>query len=439
MSTLASYRRLLELAGPLYFVVAFFGRLPLSMSQLGTLLLVSSVTDSYATGGLAAGVLAVANAVGAPVAGALADRFGQRPVLLVQSGAGAAALAGLVSAAEQGAGGATLVAAAALSGMLIPQVGPLSRARWRPMLGHSDPHRERLLNTAFSYDGAADEAAFVLGPAAVGILVAVASPSAAVVAAAVGLLVFGTAFALHPTARRRPVGWDADAASGAGHSTPAPSASAPAPRVLTPVFVALLVALLSVGALFGATQTGTSVLADASGQSGLTGLVHATLGIGSVIAGLGTALLPASFAQERRMVLCAGFLLVFSLPLLLVDSLGTLTLVVLALGFGVAPFMISAFTLGERTLPPGRFALGLSLLGSSVNVGYAVGAGIAGRLADHLGQDRGHTAAFAVTVSAMVVAVLVSLGLLRRLRRLERGALSEASAPETAHPLLDVR
>ena len=74
VSPIASYRRLFALAGPLYVVTAFLGRLPLAMSQMGALLLVSSATGSYAAGGLAAGALAVANAVCSPVAGALADR-----------------------------------------------------------------------------------------------------------------------------------------------------------------------------------------------------------------------------------------------------------------------------------------------------------------------------------------------------------------------------
>ena len=42
MSPLASYRRLFTLAGPLYVAVAFVGRLPLAMAQMGTLLLVAT-------------------------------------------------------------------------------------------------------------------------------------------------------------------------------------------------------------------------------------------------------------------------------------------------------------------------------------------------------------------------------------------------------------
>ena len=100
MSPLASYRRLFTLAGPLYVAVAFVGRLPLAMAQMGTLLLVAGTTGSYGTGGAAAGALAVANAVGAPVAGSLADRVGQRPVVLVQSLLGGLGLLALVALAQ---------------------------------------------------------------------------------------------------------------------------------------------------------------------------------------------------------------------------------------------------------------------------------------------------------------------------------------------------
>jgi predicted MFS family arabinose efflux permease len=54
------------------------------------------------------------------------------------------------------------------------------------------------------------------------------------------------------------------------------------------------------------------------------------------------------------------------------------------------------FTLGERICPPERVALGMTLLGSMVGVGYAVGAGVAGPLTD----AHGYSAAFVVTVIA---------------------------------------
>ena len=45
--------------------------------------------------------------------------------------------------------------------------------------------RLRLVGAAFSYEGSADEASFVIGPALVGLAVSVVSPTASIVGAAV--------------------------------------------------------------------------------------------------------------------------------------------------------------------------------------------------------------------------------------------------------------
>jgi MFS family permease len=184
VSPISSYRTLLQLAGPTYVLVAFIGRLPLAMSQLGTLLLVATATGSYGLGGLSAGALAVSNAVGAPVAGTFADRIGQRHVVLVQSLLGATGLALLVAVVHAGAADALVVLTAGATGLVLPQVGPLARVRWRPLTRATGAHQRRLVDAAFSYEGAADEASFAIGPALVGLSVAAFSPEGALLLAA---------------------------------------------------------------------------------------------------------------------------------------------------------------------------------------------------------------------------------------------------------------
>ncbi len=403
MSPLASYRHLLDLAGPAYVAVAFLGRLPLSMSQLGTLLLVSTATDSYGTGGLAAGALAVSNAAGSPLAGAIADRVGQRPVVLVQSLAGAAAMVALVLLTLGDQPGPVLVAASVVTGFALPQVGPLARVRWRPMTESAGQHQRRLMNAAFSYEGAADEASFVLGPALVGVAAVLVSPAGALLTAAALLAVFGCAFALHDTARL--TGGAARAEVQA--------------RLLTGVFVSLLLAQLLIGVLFGATQTGTTALAEHEGEPGLAGLIHAMLGVGSVVAGLATVLLPERIGHERRVLGSAVALVAFAWPLLLVDSLPGLVAVVLLLGFGVAPYMIGVFSVGERAVPQSRVGTAMTLLAGATGIGYAVGSSVAGQLVD----ADGYPAAFGVTVAATVLGLLLALAGQRAWRR-------TADAPE---------
>lgn len=410
MSPLASYRRLFELAGTTYVVVAFLARLPLAMSQLGTLLLVSEATGSYGLGGLSAGALAVANAIGAPVSGSLADRLGQRHVVLVQSSAGAVALTALVALVHAGASDAAVVGMAALAGLTMPQVGPLARVRWRPITARTGTHQRRLVDTAFSYEGAADEASFAIGPALIGLGAVLISPGGALLLAAGLLAAFGTAFALHRTAR---TGRRDDVLADAG-------------RLVTPVLVVLVLAQLLIGTLFGATQTGTTVLATDAGQPGLAGLVHATLGVGSALAGVATAFIPARIGLERRILAAAAALLVLSVPLLTVDGLPTLVPVVAVLGCAVAPFMIGVFTIAERVVAPARVATAMTVLASATGLGYAVGSSIAGRLAD----VHGYTAAFAVTVSAMTLALALVAANQHRLRAALR--VSEDNEQEPA-------
>ncbi|MET0822146.1 MAG: MFS transporter, partial [Aeromicrobium sp.] len=160
MSAIAAYRALLRIVGPAYILVAFLGRIPLAMSQLGVLVLVSSSTGRYGVGGAAAGILAISNAVGSPLFGSLSDRIGQRPVVLVQSLAGAAGLAGIVAVTHPDASQAVIFVLASVTGFVMPQVGPLARVRWRPITRDAGDQR-RLVDAAFSYEGAADEASFV--------------------------------------------------------------------------------------------------------------------------------------------------------------------------------------------------------------------------------------------------------------------------------------
>lgn len=399
MSPIDSYRHLFGLTGRTYILVAFLARLPLAMSQLGALLLVSDATGSYGAGGFCAGALAVANAVGAPFWGARADRLGQRRVVAFQSLAGAAGVLGILLVVGADLPWGVAAVASAVAGLLLPQIGPLARVRWRPITAGSGSRQHRLVDAAFSYEGAADEASFVLGPALIGLGVSVASPTVALALAATALAVFGTWFALHETAT-------------VTHAATARSSGAVG-RLLTPAVLVLCVAQLLVGTVFGSVQTGTSVLATTAGSPGLTGYLHALLGVGSVIAGLAVAALPASFSLPARLRWFAAGLLALSAPLLVVGSLAALVPVLLVLGCTVAPYMITTFTLAERITPASRTGAAMTALAAATGLGYAVGAASAGRLADW----GGHTPAYAVTVGAGVAAVVVSWACARMLTR----------------------
>nr|WP_255669334.1 MFS transporter [Aeromicrobium duanguangcaii] len=376
---------------------------------MGVLLLVAQATGRYGIAGATAGALAVANAAGSPFFGALADRIGQRPVVLVQSIFGSLGLVSIVFFANQGVSSVVLIVVAALTGLAMPQVGPLARVRWRPVLALRvnegrirKDEVDRFVDLAFSYEGAGDEASFVLGPALVGILGVLMGAEGALLAAAVLLLVFGTSFAMHRTAALVPRG-----------SEHAPTHGV---TLWTKAFVALAAAVFLMGMLFGSIQSGTTVLATDQGHPDVAGLIHAVLGIGSVMAALSLAALPASILYATRMLWASGAMVVLALPLLFVHTIPQLVAVIAVMGFAVAPYLISSFALAGLIVPPARIGTAMTFMAGATGLGYATGASIAGRAADGAFGAGGPTPAFTVTISAMAAAFLLSVATQKILR-----------------------
>ena len=288
-SARSGYARLPQLAGRAFLPVAFGARLPFSMLTIGTLLLVTSTTSSVALGGLASAATALGTALGGPAQGALADRVGQRRVLLVSVPVATVAVLALVVAASAPAATAAVLVAAAATGASAPQVGPLARVRWL-RLAADEP---RTVDAAMSYESTADEVSFVLGPALVGILASAGSPQVAVLVAAGGIAVLGTAFALHPTARATA---PLPLATVAPHAVPTPGG----PLSLVRREAVVLVGMLAMGLLFGGTQAALTALTREAGVPGSAGLVYAVMGVGSAATALSVVALPRHETRRER-------------------------------------------------------------------------------------------------------------------------------------------
>ena len=166
-----------------YFPIAFVGRLPFAMMIVGVLLLVVSERGSVADGGLVAASAGIGTALSGTLVGTIADRVGQRGVLLGSGAISVAAAAGLLWATGSGAPVVALAAIAIVLGGSTPQVAPFSRSRLVVVVrsAASGSRRERGLSYVMSYESVMDEASFVLGPVLVGLLTALIAPWAPLV------------------------------------------------------------------------------------------------------------------------------------------------------------------------------------------------------------------------------------------------------------------
>ncbi|MFF4423517.1 MFS transporter [Streptomyces sp. NPDC001549] len=400
VGTVSTYRQVIALTGPLLPLVSFLARLPVAMSQFGSFLLVAQTSGSLATAGTVGGALSIGQVLFGPVLGWLADRHGQRRVVLAAAAVNAVATAALVAGALTHLATVPLAAIGALTGASVPLIGPLARTR-SVALAHRAKSGESVVGAVHALEGTLDEVSFVFGPALVGLAALLAHPAVALAGAAGLVAVFGTAYALHPTAAV--TGGYPRTESGGG---PPARDRLPGSRVRPPGVVhAVRGSLALQGAMFGACQAGITALTIRLGVPDQAAVVYSAMGVVSAVVGISLGALPARFGLRLRWRVATGAALVLSVPLLFTDSLWPLYAVVTVLGAAYAPHLITAFALTERAVEPARLSTAMAFAASCLVAGQATALVVCGCLAETYGP----AGAFAVAVGAAALCLVLAL------------------------------
>jgi len=379
------YRRILAIRDARQPVLGTaIDRIPIAAISLATILLVRGETGSFAIAGFVAAAFAIANAVSLPIQGRLVDRLGQTRVLSVALVLNPIALIGLVLAAGAGAGPPELAAIGALSGATVPATGSCMRALWSTLIPDAS-----LRQSAYALDAVSLEVAFIAGPLLTAALVAIGSPTIAVLAnaafAAGGTLIF--------VASRASRSWR-------GHSIPAGWAGPLRSRGI----VVLLFVELAFGAALGAMEISITAFATEEGSSSLSGVLIAVQAAASLAAGLWYGSRHhAAPAADRYPRICFLMALGF-VPLLFTTSIVEALPLMAISGFAFAPAGTVLYTLVDELAPPGTATEAFTWMITAIAGGVAAGAAVGGALVTGGHPHRG----FAATVAAAVVACVVA-------------------------------
>lgn len=385
-------RLLLERTGLGYFPLALISRLPFAMMVVGVLTLVVTARGSIELGGVNSAMTGLGCASFGPLLGAAADRFGQRPALLVSGALNSVLLGAFAWVAFSPLPDWVMLTGAFLIGASAPQTSPMSRSRLVAIISRDIPvqRRPRLIGGVLAYESAADEVVFVFGPVIVGLLASTVGAWAPVAGAAILTAVFVTAFAVHRT------------------STPAKSRAeraatlAPASELARPALVITVLGIFGVGLLFGSTLTALTSFMQDQGDAERAGLIYGAMGVGSAIFALAVALLPPSFSLRARWLVFALVILFGALLLQFSRSEFGVTLSLVVMGFGTGPALVTLYGFGARRSPEGRSATVMTMLGSAIMVGQSTGAVVTGFVAGTGGSS-------AALVLPLIAAVLVLL------------------------------
>lgn len=380
---LSTYRTILATPGaPAFTAAGALGRLPLSMTGLGIVLLISQRTGEYAPAGIVAAVYQLVSAAFAPVQGRLADRLGQAPVLIAAGGLFAGGGALLLATVDH-----SLVAAAvgaAIAGAGAPQAGNMVRARWTHVL----QDRSRL-QTAFALEAVLDEAVFIVGPVLVTALTLSALDWSGLAVAGAAAIVGAWGLALQR--RTQPPHREATRA------TQEPMAWS----MLGPI----VIAALGLGILFGSAEVLVVAFTDEQGRPGAAGIVLAVWALGSLLAGVIVGTRPPPADPVRRLRVTTGGLVVLFAPLPFAPNIVALAIGFLLAGLMLAPTLIAAVHLVEVNVPNSRLTEALTWTTTGMSAGTAGGAALAGVMVDHWSASIG----FALPVAAALMAATVAL------------------------------
>jgi len=361
-------------------ILGLFAQLTQGAGPISLVLVARASTGSLAIAGAVTAAMWIAVAVARPLQGRLIDARGSRLVMLICGPVHAAALIGLVVAAQARTGAWALILLSIAAGAALPPVSAALRVEW----GMHLPANER--TAAYSLVYLTQEIALLTGPLLVAALIALGSAGLALSVAA---------------------GISGAATVGCG-ALSGPDGRSEEPRVRPPrtsssAMPALLGASFLVGGTLGALQVATPALALSRGAPALGGVLIAALSVGGITGALiyGGRRWAADPSARLLGLLClvgiAATLLAVGPPLPVVGV--GLALVGLALN----PVFTTASLLIDRHSGP-RAAESFGWMSTAVGGGTALGSAAAGALA----QGSGVLSAFLAAAGAAYVAALIA-------------------------------
>jgi MFS family permease len=365
-------------------IAGLLARTPIAVLGFGFLYFAHAQTGAYAIGGLTSGLAIASMGVVGPFAGRVADRRGQRQLLLLSAIAHPLAIAGAIAAGYLGLV-IPLVVMSALCGATVAPVGAFMRARWSALVEDTF-----LLRTAFAIEAVADEIVWVFGPAVAAFIASGIAPAGGLVLSGILGPLGAILLRLMPDARRAPV-------TEGKHEPFRLLSSAP--------FLVLIAASFATGLGFGINDLSIVSMATTSGVPALAGTVLTVYSIGSASGGFIFGAISTRFRSRPMLIGTCIALFVTWAPLALAPNIWWFYPIGLFAGATIAPLMITVNHIAHQIVPAAIVTEALAWLTTLVIVGMSLGSFAGGLINDAAGPR----AAFAVVACTSVVPLILVL------------------------------
>ena len=394
----SAYTTLFRIPGAMKFSVsALIGRMPISMDSLALIFIVVAVSDSYALAGALSAVASITISIATPFWSRLADRIGQRKMLLRVVPLKILGLSLFIALVMNEAPVWSWFASIILAELAAINTGGLVRRRWLHVLSPDksttaeDETDKHVVNTAYSYEALMDEIVFIVGPITATACATSIAPAAGLIA---GMILMSIGLPLFAMQR-------------ATEPPPSPvRVKDPHPPVIgIPIVQAIALATTFTGGFFGAIAITVVGFAESEGQKSYSGLLLGLWASGSAVMAIINGLIKWKTSYAGRFLIFLTALTIFSIPFIFVDSIFGLAIALFFNGFAIAPLIVNAYGVVQEAVPSEQITESFTWVVAGMPLGGAVASALGGWVIETYGAQ----SALWVPLGFMCAALLATL------------------------------
>ena len=394
----SAYTTLFRTPGAMKFSVsALIGRMPISMDSLALIFIVVAVSDSYALAGALSAVASITISIATPFWSRLADRIGQRKMVLRVVPLKILGLSLFIALVMNEAPVWTWFASIILAELAAINTGGLVRRRWLHVLNPDksttaeDETDKHVVNTAYSYEALMDEIVFIVGPITATACATSIAPAAGLIA---GMILMSIGLPLFAMQR-------------ATEPPPSPvRVKDPHPPVIgIPIVQAIALATTLTGGFFGAIAITVVGFAESEGQKSYSGLLLGLWASGSAVMAIINGLIKWKTSYAGRFLIFLTALTIFSIPFIFVDSILGLAIALFFNGFAIAPLIVNAYGVVQEAVPSEQITESFTWVVAGMPLGGAIASALGGWVIETYGAQ----SALWVPLGFMCAALLATL------------------------------
>jgi MFS family permease len=394
----SAYTTLFRTPGAMKFSISgLIGRMPVSMDSLALIFIVVAVSDSYALAGALSAVASIVISIANPFWSRLADRIGQRKMLMRVVPMKIIGLSLFIALVMNGAPVWSWFVSIIVAELAAINTGGLVRRRWLHVLSPDksttaeDETDKHVVNTAYSYEALMDEVVFIVGPITATACATSIAPAAGLIA---GMILMSIGLPLFAMQR-------------ATEPPPSPvRIKDPHPPVIgIPIVQAIALATTFTGGFFGAISITVVGFAESQGQKSHSGLLLGLWASGSAVMAIINGLIKWKTPYAGRFLIFLTALTALSIPFIFVDSIFWLAVALFFNGFAIAPLIVNAYGAVQEVVPSEQITESFTWVVAGMPLGGAISSALGGWIIDTYGAQ----SAFWVPLGFMCAALLATL------------------------------